>query len=433
VVPAAHEEVVAPSHEVPIALDTVLRLAEEQNAQIALARERVNESLTENQIAASGWLPRVYAGVAYYRHEGGIQNEDGTLTHSSTGALFPGVEIHGELDVREAAFQRVNAERKVWQSKGELSRVTNETLLEAANTYIDLLTARRGEALGVELEKFQLRLLGKVEKLITPDDRSALVMVESIRAEISARRQAIARLHQQGDAASAKLAYLLGLGPDAELVPVEQALTPIDVVDVSPPTSELVARALSQGPGVRELEGLLSLIQSGLAQLNSPLRFLPTVQLNMIEGGFGAGAGARLDWDNRWDLGLQARYNLTEWLTARERKKLAYNKMHQAQLSYQDLRGKLTAGVQEAREAVVGGRDQIRFGAEQIRHASETYRLSDLRWEQRAAGSTPGEVQQSIRGLEAAHFGYLLAVAAYDKAQIRLLLLLGPSACAPGH
>src|SRR5262249_29237824 len=146
-----HEEAAEATREVPITLDTVLRLAEEQNAQVALARERLNESLTENQIAASARLPQGYARVAYDRQEGGIQNEDGTLTHSSTGALFPGVEIHGELDVREAAFQRANAERKVWQSKGELSRVTNETLLEAANTYIDLLTARRGEALGVEL------------------------------------------------------------------------------------------------------------------------------------------------------------------------------------------------------------------------------------------------------------------------------------------
>jgi hypothetical protein len=32
---------------------------------------------------------------------------------------------------------------------------------------------------------------------------------------------------------------------------------------------------------------------------------------------------------------------------------------------------------------------------------------------------------QSIRGLEASHFAFLQAVSAYDKAQVRLLLLLG--------
>ncbi len=62
---------------IPINLDTVLRLAEEKNSRIELARERVNESLLESQLASRAWLPQVYAGVGYFRHEGGIQNEDG--------------------------------------------------------------------------------------------------------------------------------------------------------------------------------------------------------------------------------------------------------------------------------------------------------------------------------------------------------------------
>ena len=75
-------------------LEAVFRLAEERNAQIALAREKVHESQIENDLAAKGWMPKVTAGVGYYRHEGGIQNEDGTLTRSSFGALYPGVDLH---------------------------------------------------------------------------------------------------------------------------------------------------------------------------------------------------------------------------------------------------------------------------------------------------------------------------------------------------
>ena len=55
-------------------------------------------------MAAKGWLPTVTAGVGYYRHEGGIQNEDGTLTRSSFGALYPGVDVHADFDVREATL-----------------------------------------------------------------------------------------------------------------------------------------------------------------------------------------------------------------------------------------------------------------------------------------------------------------------------------------
>ena len=145
--PTAHEM----SHALPIGLDTVFRLAEEQNPQVALARARVREAYAEKEVA-SRWLPDIYVGTAYYRHEGGIQNEDGTLTHSSTAAMFAGLEIDGKLDVREFAYQKVNAQRKVWQQRGELSRVTSETLLGAASTYIDLLTARTGEAIAREIE-----------------------------------------------------------------------------------------------------------------------------------------------------------------------------------------------------------------------------------------------------------------------------------------
>src|SRR5262249_4559655 len=141
--------------------------------------------------------------------------------NSSTHALYPALELHTEVDLREATFQRVNAERQLWQQRGELSKVTSETLLEAATTYLDLLTARRGEAVARELEKFLLDLQQRTEKLVTPTDRTAEVLVEALRGEAAGRRQAIAKLHQQGDAAAAKLGYLLGLG-GSRLVPVEE-------------------------------------------------------------------------------------------------------------------------------------------------------------------------------------------------------------------
>src|SRR5262249_2443787 len=126
----------------PITLDTVLRLAEHGNAKIEQSRVKVDASMSAASASCS-WLPTVYAGTAYYRHEGGIQNFDGTFIHSSTGALFPGLQINSEFDIREQTFKRVDAERKMWQDRAEGSQVTSETLLDAANTYFDLLTARR--------------------------------------------------------------------------------------------------------------------------------------------------------------------------------------------------------------------------------------------------------------------------------------------------
>ncbi len=308
-----------------------------------------------------------------------------------------------------------------------MSKVTNETLVEAANAYIDLLTARRGEAVNQELEKLQQEQLDRAEKLIRDRDRVATVLAESIRGEIQGRQQAAARLRQQGNAAAAKLGYLLGLGREAPLVPMDTTLAPVDLVDATVPVNELVDRALANGPGVRELESMLGVIQNALTQASGPARFLPTFQVNVLEEGFGAGPGARLDWDNRLDICLKARWNLTEALTACERKRIAESKLRQVQLTYDDLRGKLTSGVEQARDAIHAGREQVTHASEQIRHASESYRLNNLRLQERVPGVTSADVMQSIRGLEAAHFSYLAAINAYNKAQINLLLLLGPA------
>jgi outer membrane protein TolC len=424
---AAQEKVV------PINLDTVFRLAEEQNAQVAVAREKLNESERQQSIAAKAWLPKVYAGMAYYRHEGGIQNEDGTLTHSSSGALLFGLDLHSELDLRELTYQRVSAERNTWQQRGEVSRVTSETLMEAVTTYLDLLAARRGEAVVRELEKYLIDAQERAEKLAMPEDRAARMLVEAARAEVSGRRQAIAKLRQQGDAASAKLAYLLGMGPHVKLVPVEETLTPIDLIDPTTPTAELVDRVLANGPGVRELEGMLSVMQEGFDKMTGPGRFLPTVLVDMGEGGFWAGPGGELSPDNRWDWCVRVRWNLTEFATAKEKRHVAESRIEQARLIYEDLRGKLTSGVQEARDASLSGREQIGHSTEQIKFAGKSYELSDYLLKMKAPNASVSDTLQAIRGLEAAHFNYVNAVNAYNKAQVRLLVLLGPTAANGGH
>src|SRR5262249_16255675 len=184
------------------------------------------------------------------RHEGGIQDFGGNLIHSSTGALYPGLQLQSEIDLLQATYKRVEAERNVWQKKGELSQVTSDVLLESATTYLDLLAARRGEAIARELEKEERSLLKEAERLAGETRRGFTAESEGMRAVVQARAAGIARLRHQGNAASARLVYLLGLPPHTCLVPVDLSLAPVDLVDSNPPCDQLVAQALSTGPGV---------------------------------------------------------------------------------------------------------------------------------------------------------------------------------------
>ena len=103
-----------------------------------------------------------------------------------------------------------------------------------------------------------------IAEKLTEVEPANRIHVEGIKGDLSGQRQAIGKLHQQGNAAAAKLAYFLGLGPGVDLVPVDARLVPLAIVDATPPASDLVAQALANGPGVRELEALLSVVESGI-------------------------------------------------------------------------------------------------------------------------------------------------------------------------
>jgi outer membrane protein TolC len=410
-------------HPLPLTLDTVLRLAQDQNGQVAIARARLEEAFAQRDVAAKAWLPDLWVGTSYYRHEGGIQNEDGTFTHSSFGSLFAGTEIRGRFDLREAVFQKVDAERKVWQQKGELSRLTSENLLEAANTYVDLLTARSGEALALGVRKILQDLLERTEKLAKADPAFE-VEVPRIRGELNGQDFTIRKLREGARAAAVKLLYLLGLDPSAELVLLDRQLVAFQLVDPYASLEQLVQEAVTKGPGVRELEGLLNLIHEAACKAQGPGKYLPTFDIRMGEGVFGAGAGSRSTWDNRFDVVLQARWNLTPLFSAQERKRVAQAKMQQVHLSMDDLRRKLTMGVQEAYEATRGAQERMRHAERQVAQEKDAHDRSEFRL-RNVKGTAPSEVLLGIRALGGARYRYLQAVQDQDKAQLRLMVLLG--------
>jgi outer membrane protein TolC len=424
--------VAADATVLPIGIDTVLHLAEEQNAQVSIARAKVRQAYAEKDVASLKWLPDVYVGTAWYRHEGGIQNEDGTLTRSSTGAMFAGGELDGRFDVQAVAYEQINAQRKVWQQRGELSRVTSEMLLDASDTYIDWLTARSGEAVALKVQGMLKELLNRTRELAKAEP-GRQVEVHRIEAELDGEQQALLKLHQQASAAEARLLYVLGLNPCSHLEPIDTKLLPFDLIDASPPTCDLVAQALRTGPGVREMEGLLSLIQQGIERSKGPGKYLPVFEMRMAEGGFGAGPGDQMTWDNRLDLCLQARWNLTWLVSACDRRRAAQAQVDQANLAYQDLRGKLAAGVSVSREAIQSGRDEIAQAERQLRDAGQAYELSRERFRKDVQGSSASEVLLAVNSFMRAHTSYLTATNAYDKAQLQLMVLLGPGAvpCGP--
>jgi outer membrane protein TolC len=409
-----------------VTLESVLQLAESQNPSLAVARERVRQAFAEEELAAKSWLPEINVGAGYYRHEGGIQLQEGPLIKSSTGAIIAGADAAIRIDPKTTAFAKLDAARKLKTQQGELRKLTSDVVLDAAGTYIDLLAAHSGLALARSLERDLIALRERAEKLAALE-RGARVEVVRIEGELSGQAQLIHKLEGQARSASAKLAYLLGLDPCTELVPADSALIAFPLANADLPCCDLVAQALACGPGMKELEAILCIVQKGMAEAAGPARFLPTVTAQALEGGFWAGRDNALDPANRFDLGVQARWNLTELFTADIRRRIAASLQAQAQFTYCDLRGKLALGVQDARESILSGREQLKHAEAQIQQAKSALDLSEVRLREAIPGSTFSEVLLAQRAVAAAKANHLLVLREYDKAQLRLMVLTGCS------
>src|SRR5262245_42250278 len=63
----------------PINLATALQLSGARPLDIALASERTRAALAELERANVLWLPTLYLGVDYYRHDGQLQDVEGRV------------------------------------------------------------------------------------------------------------------------------------------------------------------------------------------------------------------------------------------------------------------------------------------------------------------------------------------------------------------
>jgi outer membrane protein TolC len=412
---------------IPISLDTVLRLAQDQNGQVRLARMKLEDAAVDQQWASKHWLPDLSVGLGSYRHDGGIQDFEGNLVRSHYGSSLAGLELTGKYDWKEHLYRRVEAERRVWQQKGEVSKLTSENLLEASSTYIGLLAARSGVAVSLDTEIRLQDLLNLTSKL-AKEDSGLRVEVSRIETELMAQTVLTVKLREASKAAASKLAYLLGLDPCCEFLVADSKLTPISLVNADQPVQVLVDQALSRGPGVRELEGLLQTVEAARNANYGLTHWLPSVEVNVMEGGFGASpAGRSYDWANRFDAGVHIRWNFNEFVYAKQKRHQADANIQQVRLSVQDLRSKLTLGVQEARDAIHSGLEQVALAEKHIRFAEESYKLSDQRLKSPIKGRSSSEVLLALRSLGGARLEYLQAVRDLDRAQLRLFALVGAS------
>src|SRR5262249_37736201 len=75
----------------PINLPTALQLAEARPIDIAVASAQIQVAVAQLQKANALWLPTLYLGPDYFRHDGQVQAVDGPVFTNSKSSLMLGV------------------------------------------------------------------------------------------------------------------------------------------------------------------------------------------------------------------------------------------------------------------------------------------------------------------------------------------------------
>jgi outer membrane protein TolC len=441
----------------PIDLPGALRLAGANDLDIAIARERVAQSLAEIQQARALWLPSLFIGPNWIRHDGQAQIVQGQVQSISKSSLFLGATAAGGstvsgpvpaggpaqasglstvLRISDSIFEPLAARRVADARRAGVVTATNDALLGLAESYLDMqqaagrLAIAREAAANAEALATLTGSYARTGAGLDADYRRSL-------AERERQRKNVEFAVGELEVASADLVRRTRLDPRVVVAPVEPPEAVLRLVADDCQIDDLIVTGLRHRPELAEAQAI---VQATLLRLKqAKLRpFIPSVALRFSGGGFGGGAnsffgnfGARSDTDVNlyWDI---SNLGFTDRAITKQRG--AQKRI--AGLELMKLQDRVASEVVRSDKARIAASRQMQAASRAVPEAQSSLdlNLANIRRGSGLPGATrPIEVLQPIQALAQARTDYLDAVLSYNRAQFRLFHALGrPPVLAPG-
>lgn len=420
----------------PIDLVSVLRLADGSNLQVAIAREQIQQAWAGLDAARALWLPSIRGGMNYNRHDGSIQNVNGTVVPVDRSAFFSGLGagsvaagspmfpgIYSNFHLADAIFEPLAARQSALAARHAAAATTNDVLLRVSVGYLEL--ARSSEDLAIASEaRGNAGQLAELTSSYASSGQGLQSDADRAGVELALRESEEVRSKEAVQVASARLAQLLRLDPRVELTPIEDALVPIDLLPRDSQLGELVAQGLSNRPEVSENRHL---VEQAVARMRREQYavLLPSVLVGGSYGVFGGGVNQNISGTaGRFDADAVAYWELRNLgmgdAAARRGTRSQLQQANASQLATLDL---VAREVVEAHAQVSARRIQIEKARRGVDAAlaSHTHNLDRINHGQ----GLPIEALQSIQALAAARREYLSAVIDFNTAQFSLYRAIG--------
>lgn len=414
-----------------LSLGSILHLADAQNPNVALARERINEAYARVQRAEALWLPSLRAGLNYNHHEGAIQSVAGDVFQTNRsafgggfgagmyGAASPGIPgLIAQFHLSDAIFQPKIASHQAASRQFSATAARNDVLRDAATGYLELVRAEHGLAIAHEA----LENTGKLTDITRQYSETGQGLqsdFERMETELALRRDQLAVEQEAIQVASARLAQILHADPAIRIVTGEPVVAPLEVMNVDDAAAAYVALGLSRRP---ELSEQRHLVCEAIERMNrekyAPL--IPSVLLGMSYGGMGGGLGTSIVNSNqRFDADAVAYWEIRNLgLGDSAARGEAASIARQTQLKEVAVLDRVAREVTEAHAQVSQRKKRLETARKGIIAAERSYQLNLQRIEN--AQGLPIEVLQSIQALATARRAYLNAVVDYNIAQFEL-------------
>jgi len=427
----------------PINLPTALQLANAQAIDIAIASQRIEVAAAQLERAQKLWLPTIYLGTDYYRHDGQIQETPGTVFGTSRTSFMVGAGPSAVFAVSDAIFEPLSARQVVRAREAAFQTANNDTMLAVAEAYFTVQQAR-GELAGAQdAARRADELVQQVEKLLA-GGFTAEVEVTRARADLAHRRQTVRIAGDHWRVAASDLQRILRLEPTALVEPQEPPQLAVTIVPLDQKVDELIPLALMNRP---ELAAQQALVQATLARLRQErlrplipsvlLRGASTPVTGTLAGGlYGGGKNdfmgnfsARSDFDLQFVWELQ---NLGFGNRARANERRGEHEISILELFR--LQDQVAADVVQSYTLAQSAAGRIKDAEAELREAVDSVEKNLLgvsqtkELDRRKAAQLvirPQEVVAAIQSLAQAYGDYYGAIADYNRAQFRLYRALG--------
>jgi len=426
----------AATNSYPLDLASVLMLADGQNPQVGLARERIAEAYSQVKRADVLWLPSLRAGMNYNLHEGSIQDVAGNVFNTNRSAAYGGLgagnlgagspSVPGLLanfHLTDAIFQPKIARHQASSRQFAATAARNDILSDSAIAYLELLRAERRLAIAYEAREKTNRIAELTgayaragEGFESDHDR--------LLAELAARDNEIAQVDEAVQTASSRLAFLLHTDPNIVLSAEEPFVAPLSFTSATMTKQELVAQGLCRRPELAEHRQLVGEACERLQREKfAPL--IPSVLLGFSYGSFGGGLGNSISNSaNRMDTDAMAYWELRNLGFGEQAARgEATSRLRQSRFREVAVLDRVAQEIVEAHAQVQTRRKRIEVSKPGVVVAELSYNLNLQRIEN--AKGLPIEALQSAQALAQARRDYLNAVIDYNIAQIRLCRAIG--------